>query len=49
MATEETLPHSYYHMWQACNIVGFFDADGDGKLSYAEFMTFLQDSKKLGL
>jgi Ca2+-binding EF-hand superfamily protein len=29
---------------EACNIVGFFDTNGDGVLSYAEFMRILQDS-----
>ena len=31
---------------EACRIVGFFDSDGDGQLSYAEFMAILQDSKR---
>ena len=30
---------------EAANIVGFFDKDGDGHLTYAEFMTMLQATK----
>ena len=34
---------------EACNIVGFFDRDGSGGLSYAEFMVVLQDSRHMAL
>lgn len=32
---------------EAAHLVAFFDRDGDGHLTYSEFMRLLQDSKHL--